>query len=80
MICVGLAFICLGLNDHFIDPVNQYFFDLQALLESTSSHALLLLFLVGIAALWGFYFTKNRVKHAAFAYADMLLRSCDALR
>lgn len=29
---------------------------------------------------WLFYFTEGRVKQAAFAYADMLLRACDETR
>lgn len=29
--------------------------------------------------IWLFYFTKRTVRTAAFAYADMLLRSCDVL-
>ncbi len=29
---------------------------------------------------WLFYFSSRRVKQAAFAYADMLLRACDEMR
>jgi hypothetical protein len=35
---------------------------------------------VSIGAAWIAYFTQARVKQAAFAYADMLLRACDELR
>jgi hypothetical protein len=29
---------------------------------------------------WLTYFTEARVKQAAFAYAEMLLRACDEMR
>lgn len=41
--------------------------------------AILVIYL-SLAALWAFYFTRSRVRQSGFAYADMLLRSCDALR
>ena len=35
---------------------------------------------VAITLTWAFYFSEPRVKQAAHAYADMLLRACDELR
>ena len=35
---------------------------------------------VAITLIWAIYFSESRVKQAAYAYAEMLLRACDDLR
>jgi hypothetical protein len=52
----------------------------QAWLAITPNHVATLGVVIAMMLAWPLYFTEERVKQAAYAYADMLLRACDEMR
>jgi hypothetical protein len=80
MACVAIAVIYSAVKQQFINPGAEQFIEWSAVIHIPPNQVALLVIYFALAVLWTFYFTKNRVKQAAFAYADMLLRSRDILR
>lgn len=52
----------------------------QAWVSIPASQVVTLGVVIAMILAWLFYFTEGRVKQAAFAYADMLLRTSDEMR
>lgn len=82
---LGLACVALAIGYWIVrcDLIKSGFegtLQWSAILELPPSQVAILTIYLLLGFLWSFYFTRNRVKQAAFAYAEMLLRSCDVLR
>ncbi len=55
-------------------------FDSQQRVALSTEQIVTMSFALAITLAWIAYFNETRVKQAAHAYADMLLRACDELR
>ena len=55
-------------------------YDLQTFLTLSAEQITFMVLALSVAMVWFAYFREARVKQAAYAYADMLLRTCDEIR
>jgi hypothetical protein len=78
--CVAVAFGFWLVSCGLIKPDLANIFQWSAISNLSPIQIAMLTIYLSLGFLWALYFTPNRVKQAAFAYAEILLRSCDVLR
>ncbi len=67
-----LSVLTLAIVFHVFTP--------ETLQRLPTRHMVTMAIVLIITLAWTLYFSESRVKQAAFAYADMLLRTCDELK
>lgn len=80
LVCAAISIVYLVVKNRLINPSAEILIQWPLVLQLPSNQTGLLIIYLAFVMLWTCYFTRSRVKQAAFAYAEMLLRSCDALR
>lgn len=80
--CFGLRWVggLVGVISVALLAVAFQAYNSKAWLELSSERILAIGIALFFLSVWAFFFNQTRVRQAACAYADMLLRACDELR